>query len=218
LRTVSAELRERLELLSTGELVAILETLDLERWRPEVFPVVEGILRDRGLDVAGISGRRRAAPAPPAPDRELQEPRTWKRWESTALAFLIAFESSFVGLPILGFVALYIASAVPVLTALPIGLSVWWLVVLGILSHLKKITRLPYVTPLFAAAMAAGQTSVFALHRLILRPEAGFDRYDVLLPFATGVAIAFAFVSRAGRGQPQGRRSNDGVDLSLRSR
>lgn len=211
---MSADLRERLGLLSTGELVGILEGLDLEQWRPEVFPVVEGILRDRGLDIAGISGRRRAEPAPPAPDRELQEPRTWKRWESTALAFLIALESGVVGLPILAFVLLYIASGVPALVALPIGLSVWWLVVLGILSHLKKITRLPYPSGLFAAAMAAGQTSVYALHCLILFPEAGFGRYDLLLSFATGVAIAFAFVSRAGRGQPP----NDGArkDLFLR--
>jgi hypothetical protein len=48
------DLHEQLEARSTGELVEILRNQDSEEWRPEVFPVVEAILRARGVDVAAV--------------------------------------------------------------------------------------------------------------------------------------------------------------------
>jgi hypothetical protein len=44
------ELRARLQAMSTPELVEILERRDAEQWRPEVFPLVEAILAERGVD------------------------------------------------------------------------------------------------------------------------------------------------------------------------
>jgi hypothetical protein len=44
------ELRDLLKGRPTAELVEILRNYDLTEWRPEVFPVVEAILQDRGLN------------------------------------------------------------------------------------------------------------------------------------------------------------------------
>lgn len=49
------ELRTRLSDMSTDELVAILRFRDQEQWRPEVFPLVEAILKDRGLSTADLT-------------------------------------------------------------------------------------------------------------------------------------------------------------------
>ena len=46
------DLRARLEQLPTGELLAVLRDRDLDEWRPEAFPLVEAILRERHVDVA----------------------------------------------------------------------------------------------------------------------------------------------------------------------
>jgi len=48
------DLRARLNDMPTGELVEILQGHDLEQWRPEVFPLVEAILRERHVDVAAV--------------------------------------------------------------------------------------------------------------------------------------------------------------------
>ncbi len=48
------ELRTLLGERPTAELVAILRDHDLEEWRPEVFPVVEAILQDRGVNTAAL--------------------------------------------------------------------------------------------------------------------------------------------------------------------
>jgi hypothetical protein len=47
---VTDELRERLSTRPTDELVEILREQDTEEWRPEVFPLVEAILQERGVD------------------------------------------------------------------------------------------------------------------------------------------------------------------------
>jgi hypothetical protein len=124
----STELSERLGLLSTEKLVGILEGLDLEEWRPEVFPVIEGILRDRGLDVTGMAGRNRK----PSQDRKPFIPRTLNYWGSIALASLITLVSSAVGIPIVALVGLYIgfsafASGPHNPVALPMALFAWWI-------------------------------------------------------------------------------------------
>jgi hypothetical protein len=49
---VTDDLRARLEQLPTGELLAVLRERDLDEWRPEAFPLVEAILRERHVDVA----------------------------------------------------------------------------------------------------------------------------------------------------------------------
>jgi hypothetical protein len=49
---VTDDLRARLEQLPTGELLAVLRDRDLDEWRPEAFPLVEAILRERHVDVA----------------------------------------------------------------------------------------------------------------------------------------------------------------------
>lgn len=46
---MSDELRERLSGMSIEELSAILAARDEEQWRPEVFPLVEHILAERGV-------------------------------------------------------------------------------------------------------------------------------------------------------------------------
>ena len=196
---MSTELRERLGLLPTAELVGILECLDVEQWRPEVFPVVEDILRDRGLDVKGIAGRgREPTPSePPIP--------TLNHWESIALASLITLASSAVGIPIVACVGWYIGFSAfahgPSLFAIPMALSVWWVAVLAILSGLRRISRLPYVSEAFAAAMVAGQAGVFAVPLVFPRSDTVFTRHDFMVSIAAGAVIAFAFVARAGRGQ-----------------
>jgi len=55
------ELRARLEQLPTGELLAILRDHDLEEWRPDAFPLVEAILREREVDVPAALESLRAA-------------------------------------------------------------------------------------------------------------------------------------------------------------
>jgi putative signal transducing protein len=58
------DLRSRLDAMATAALVEVLKRQDLDEWRPEVFPVVESILRDRGVDVAELKAsaeRDRAA-------------------------------------------------------------------------------------------------------------------------------------------------------------
>jgi len=58
------ELRSRLEAMATADLVEALKRWDLNEWRPEVFPIVESILRARGVDVAALKAsaeRDRAA-------------------------------------------------------------------------------------------------------------------------------------------------------------
>lgn len=52
---MSDDLRQRLEAMSTGELVAILRGRGEGEWRPEVFPMVESILGGRHVDVAAIT-------------------------------------------------------------------------------------------------------------------------------------------------------------------
>jgi hypothetical protein len=48
------ELRNRLEQRSTEDLVEIALRHDLTEWRREVFPIVEAILKKRGVDVSGV--------------------------------------------------------------------------------------------------------------------------------------------------------------------
>lgn len=45
-------LRQRLEARSDDELLEILRARDEDEWQPEVFPIVEDILRQRGVGVA----------------------------------------------------------------------------------------------------------------------------------------------------------------------
>lgn len=46
------DLRGRLNAMATTELVAILQGRDLNEWRPEVFPLVDAILKERGENPA----------------------------------------------------------------------------------------------------------------------------------------------------------------------
>ena len=46
------ELRAKLAEMPTGELLRVLQDRDLDEWRPEAFPLVEGILTERHVDVA----------------------------------------------------------------------------------------------------------------------------------------------------------------------
>ena len=55
------ELRQELKAKQTGELVEILRNQDTEEWRPEVFPFVEAILRERGVNVEAVKA---AGPLP----------------------------------------------------------------------------------------------------------------------------------------------------------
>lgn len=48
--TAEEDLRERLEAMSTSRLTELLSNRDADEWRPEVFPLAEGILRARGVD------------------------------------------------------------------------------------------------------------------------------------------------------------------------
>jgi hypothetical protein len=45
------DLRARLNEMATRDLVAVLRSHDLEEWRPEVFPLVQAILDERGVDI-----------------------------------------------------------------------------------------------------------------------------------------------------------------------
>jgi hypothetical protein len=195
---VSTELSERLGLLSTGELVGILEGHDLEEWRPEVFPVIESILRDRGVDATGIAGRRRR------PDPEPRLPWTLNRWEIIALASLITLASSAVGIPIVALVGLYIgfsafANGPQNHLAFPMALSAWWVALHAILSGLRRVSRLSYGSGAFAAAMVAGQAAAFVVPSVFPGAPTVFKGHAFLLAVVTGIAIAFAFVARAER-------------------
>lgn len=52
---MSDDLRQRLEAMSTADLVAILRGRGEGEWRPEVFPLVESILGGRHVDVSAIT-------------------------------------------------------------------------------------------------------------------------------------------------------------------
>ncbi len=52
------DLRARLEEMSTADLVAVLRSQNVEEWRPEVFPLVEAILSQRGVDVVALKPAR----------------------------------------------------------------------------------------------------------------------------------------------------------------
>ena len=56
------ELQDRLRGKPTAELVAILRAQDATEWRREVFPLVETILQERGVDTRAV----KAAGPPPA--------------------------------------------------------------------------------------------------------------------------------------------------------
>jgi hypothetical protein len=60
---VTEDLRGRLELLSTAELLEILSEHDLEEWRTEAFPIVEDILTARHVDVPAAVENLKAAAA-----------------------------------------------------------------------------------------------------------------------------------------------------------
>jgi len=45
------DLRARLNDMATSDLVAVLRSHDLQEWRPEVFPLVEAILDERGVNI-----------------------------------------------------------------------------------------------------------------------------------------------------------------------
>ena len=64
------DLRGRLNVMATNELVAILECRDLDQWRPEAFPLVDAILKERGEHPARADGshtprRHRGTARPP---------------------------------------------------------------------------------------------------------------------------------------------------------
>jgi len=59
--------RRELQHRETEELVDILVEHDEDEWRPEVFPLVEAVLRERGVDVATAIAERRRAPAAAQP-------------------------------------------------------------------------------------------------------------------------------------------------------
>src|SRR6266540_2098358 len=54
---MGSDLRSRLNEKTTEELVELLRAYDLTEWRPEVFPIIETILQDRGVDVAAIKAQ-----------------------------------------------------------------------------------------------------------------------------------------------------------------
>ncbi len=59
--TMLDDLRERLDQMATEELVDALRRRDLDEWRPEVFPLVETILHNRGVDVAAVKAESQDA-------------------------------------------------------------------------------------------------------------------------------------------------------------
>ena len=48
--TSQVELRATLNERTTGDLISILRDRDEDEWRPEVFPIVEALLKERGID------------------------------------------------------------------------------------------------------------------------------------------------------------------------
>jgi hypothetical protein len=52
-------IEQQMELKETDELLEILERKDTDEWQPEVFPIVEAVLRDRGVDVESELARAR---------------------------------------------------------------------------------------------------------------------------------------------------------------
>jgi len=68
---MSSEMRRLLARKTTEELVEALRTRDPNEWRPEVFPLIESILQERGVDVAAAMAQaldRQDAPAPAGQD------------------------------------------------------------------------------------------------------------------------------------------------------
>jgi len=65
--------RRELESRETDELVEILAARDVEEWRPEIFPIVEQLLRERGLEPDRAVAEHRRTPAGGEPLR-LDEP------------------------------------------------------------------------------------------------------------------------------------------------
>jgi hypothetical protein len=63
------ELRARLEQRSTEELVEIALRHDVDEWRPEVFTIVDEVLKSRGVDVSGL-GHFARAPEPEETEAE----------------------------------------------------------------------------------------------------------------------------------------------------
>ena len=52
---MSSDLRERLGQMTTDELLEIVTRHDADEWRAEVFPLAEGILRERGVDASAMT-------------------------------------------------------------------------------------------------------------------------------------------------------------------
>jgi hypothetical protein len=61
--------RQELGYRETEELVDILAARDEDEWRPEIFPIVETLLRERGVDVERALADRRRPPEASAPLR-----------------------------------------------------------------------------------------------------------------------------------------------------
>jgi hypothetical protein len=66
------ELRARLERKSTEELVEIALRHDVNEWRPEVFAIVDEVLKSRGADVSGL-GYFTRTPEPEETEAEFPE-------------------------------------------------------------------------------------------------------------------------------------------------
>ncbi len=60
------ELRDRLDAMTTDELLQILEQRDVEEWREEVFPLIEEVLRARGIEPLEAARRPNSADSSPA--------------------------------------------------------------------------------------------------------------------------------------------------------
>lgn len=65
--------RRELGYRETAELVEILAARDEDEWRPEVFPLVERLLSERGVDPEKAVAEHRRQPPPRAP-LEIAEP------------------------------------------------------------------------------------------------------------------------------------------------
>jgi hypothetical protein len=70
---MDTDLRTRFDAKTTEELVQLLRAHDLAVWRPEVFPMVEAILQERGVDLAAV----KAEPGPD--DSRSEEPMDFVR-------------------------------------------------------------------------------------------------------------------------------------------
>jgi len=64
--------RQEMDARETEDLVEILARQDEEEWSPEVFPLVEEVLRDRGVRVAEEIGRLRAQLGDQAPETHVE--------------------------------------------------------------------------------------------------------------------------------------------------